>query len=178
MLRSIYFLLGLLLLTAPTVAQTLVNPLIKTGGGMYAVPEAEPIADEAMTYKIVADLSRAADKPDSLNPGLDRLARLVNLHIAAGISKAKLDIVAVIHNVAGPVILSDEAYRKRFGMANPNTALINELAANGVKIYICGQTLYGRKLNKETRNPNIRVAKAALLVLTTLELKGYAPISL
>ena len=75
-----------------------------------------------------------------------------------------------------PLILSDEAYKKKFGVPNPNTALINELAANGVKLYICGQSLYMRKLEKEPRNPAIRVTLSAMVLMTTLQSKGYVPI--
>ena len=75
-----------------------------------------------------------------------------------------------------PLILSDEAYKKKYGVNNPNTALINELTANGVKIYICGQSLYMRKMENEARNANIKVTLSAMLLMTTLQSKGYVMI--
>lgn len=157
-------------------AQKKVFPVIKTGGGMFEVPEAEPIADKKMKYKVLYEISKGADKPDSINSTLDKLARLVNLHLSAGIPKQNLDVVAVIHFQGTPLILTDEAYKKKFGVPNPNTALINELADNGVKFYICGQSLYMRKFDKEPRNPNIKVTLSAMLLMTTLQSKGYVPI--
>ncbi|WP_428658004.1 DsrE family protein [Runella sp.] len=152
------------------------TPFIKSGGSMYDVPEAEPIADKQMKYKILYEISKGADKPDSVNSTLDKLARLVNLHLSAGIPRQNLDVVAVVHFLGTPLILSDEAYKKKYGVANPNTALINELTANGVKLYICGQSLYMRKMESEPRNPNIKVTPSAMLLMTTLQSKGYVPI--
>lgn len=170
---GIYFLLvGFLLINFGSQAQKK-YPFIKSGGSMFEVPEAEPIADKEMKYKVLYEISKGADKPDTINATLDKLARLVNLHLSAGIPKQNLDVVAVVHFLGTPLILSDEAYKKKYGVNNPNTTLINELAANGVKIYICGQSLYMRKMENETRNPNIKVTLSAMLLMTTLQSKGY-----
>jgi intracellular sulfur oxidation DsrE/DsrF family protein len=169
--------LTFIVLSITVNAQQKKYPLIQSGGAMYEVPEAVPMADTKMKYKVIVELSKPADKPDSVNASLDKLTRLVNLHIAAGIPKENIDVVGVIHFLGTPMVLDDEAYQKKFGMVNPNTKLINELAANGVKFYVCGQSLRARKLADEKRNPNIKVAQSALLVLTTLQLKGYAVIN-
>jgi predicted peroxiredoxin len=170
---GIYFLLvGFLLISFAGQAQKK-YPFIKSGGSMFDVPEAEPIADKQMKYKVLYEISKGADKPDTINSTLDKLARLVNLHLSAGIPKQNLDVVAVVHFLGTPLILSDEAYKKKYDVNNPNTTLINELAANGVKIYICGQSLYMRKMEKEPRNANIKVTLSAMLLMTTLQSKGY-----
>ncbi len=148
--------------------------MIQSGGSMYEVPEAVPVADKQMKYKIIVDLSKASDKPDSINSAIDKLARLVNLHHEAGIPAKNLSIIAVFHFLATPNILDDEAYKKRFGINNPNTAIINELAQNGVKFYVCGQSLRARKLVEDKRNPNIQVAQSALLTFSTFQNKGYS----
>jgi intracellular sulfur oxidation DsrE/DsrF family protein len=59
-------------------------------------------------------------------------------------------------------------------MANPNTALINELAKNGVRFYVCGQSLRARKLVDEKRNEHIKVAQSALITFSTFQNLGYA----
>lgn len=149
-------------------------PAIKSGGGMYDVPEASPVADKKMEYKIIVDLSKASDRPDSVNSSLDKLARLVNLHIDAGIPRERLSIIAVFHFLGTSNIMTDEAYKKKFGVANPNTPLINELAKNGVRFYVCGQSLRARKMVDEPRNENIKVAQSALITFTTFQNMGYA----
>jgi intracellular sulfur oxidation DsrE/DsrF family protein len=157
-----------------TFAQKKIYPLIKSGGGMFIVPEATPLVDQKMQYKIIVDLSKASDKPDSVNASLDKLARLVNAHIEAGVPKENLSIIGVFHFLGTPVILEDEAYKSKFGMANPNTALINELAKNGVRFYVCGQSLRARKLVDEKRNEHIKVAQSALITFSTFQNLGYA----
>lgn len=155
-------------------AQKKVYPLIKSGGGIFEVPEATSVVDKKMKYKLIVDLSKASDKPDSVNASLDKLARLVNAHIEAGIPKENIDIIGVFHFLGTPIILEDEAYKKKFGMANPNTALINELSKNGVRFFVCGQSLRARKLVDEKRNESIKVAQSALITFSTFQNKGYA----
>ena len=67
---------------------------------------------------------------------------------------------------------------KKFNCPNPNTALINELAANGVKFFICGQSLRARKLTDEKRNPNFKVYLSAMLAISTYQLKGFVMVPL
>jgi intracellular sulfur oxidation DsrE/DsrF family protein len=148
-------------------------PAVKNGGGMYAVPEAEKIAEGNLVYKVVTEISEGVDKRDSLNPTLEKLARLVNLYRHAGVAKENAKIAIMIHFTATPIILSDEAHKKKFGVPNPNTALINEMAANGVTFYVCGQSIYKRKLVNEPRNPNIKVVLSAMYGVTTLQMQGY-----
>ena len=155
-------------------AQQRKYPAIKSGGGIFEVPEASPVVDKKMKYKIIVDLSKASFKPDSVNDSIDKLARLVNSHIEEGIPRENLSIVAVFHFTATPNILSDEAYQKKFGVINPNTLIINELARSGVRFYVCGQSLRARKLVDEPRNESIKVAQSAMITFTTFQNMGYA----
>ncbi|TDB57352.1 DsrE family protein [Arundinibacter roseus] len=160
------------------VAQTKSNPVIKAGGSVFAVPEAVPVADPKIAYKIVGDLMVGPEKPEELNPGLDRVARLFNAYSDAGISADKIKMVVVVHFKGTPLILDDEAYKKQFGVSNPNTALINELAEKGVDFYICGQSLRMRGFTDTPKNKHIKVTEAALIATTTYQLKGYALLNL
>jgi intracellular sulfur oxidation DsrE/DsrF family protein len=169
LLFSLIFLFSLIL-----KAQEQIFPAVKNGGGIFVVPEAESIGEWKQPYKIVTEISAGVEKRDSLNPTLDKLARLVNLYRQAGVEKGNVDIYVMIHFTATPIILSDEAHQKKFGVPNPNTALINEMAQNGVKFYVCGQSIYKRKLVKEPRNSNIKVILSAMYGITTLQMKGYA----
>jgi intracellular sulfur oxidation DsrE/DsrF family protein len=151
-----------------------IYPAIKNGGVIYNVPEAESVGEWKQPYKIVTEIMNGVDKRDSLNPGLERMARLVNLYRHAGVPSQNIDLVIMIHFTATPIILTDDAYRKRYGVPNPNTALINEMAANGVKFYVCGQSLYRRKFVNDPRNPSIKVVLSAMYGITTLQMQGYA----
>lgn len=177
-LKHSSLLLSLILFVCTVQAQNRINPVIKNGGGVFPVPEASPVADPSLNYGIVGDLMVGPEKPSELNPGLDRVARLFNAYSEAGIPADKIKMVVVVHFKGTPLIMNDEAYKKEFGIANPNTELINELAAKGVEFYVCGQSLRMRGYTDTPRNKNIKVTQAALIATTTYQLKGYALLSL
>ncbi len=170
--------LALLFSASLTFGQAKEFPVIKQAGGVFPVPEATPVADKKMAYKIVGDLMVGPEKPEELNPGLDRVARLFNAYAEAGIEPENIDMVVVVHFKGTPLIMNDAAYEKAFGVVNPNTALIDELAGKGVKFFVCGQSLRMRGYTDTPRNSNIKVTEAALVATTTFQLKGYAMLSM
>ena len=151
-----------------------INPVIKSSGGVFPVPEAISLVDAQTTYKIIGDLTTNSEKPDEMSPGLERAARLFNAYSEAGVPPSRIDMVIAIHFKATPIILSDAAYKEKFGVPNPNTATLNELAEKGVRFYICGQSLRMRGFTQTPRNPHIQVAHAALIVTTVFQQKGYS----
>lgn len=171
---KLILLVGLFLMSNFVMSQSKKFPVIQSGGGIFEVPEQTPVIDKKLKYNIVFDIHEGMPKPDSLNSGLERMARIVNLYTDAGVPKQNINVSAVFHFTASPVILSDDAYRARFGVNNPNTKILNELAEYGAEFYICGQSLRARKLVDTPRNPNIKVVSAAIVYLTTMELKGYS----
>lgn len=138
------------------------------------MPEKVEVADKKIKYKIVMDIHEGSPKADSLNAGLEKMARLINLYTDAGIPKENIDISAIFHFTATPVILTDDAHQTKFGVANPNTKVINEMAAWGAKFYVCGQSLRARKFVETPKNSNIKVVSSAMVYTTTMELKGYS----
>lgn len=171
-------LMGFFAVSTTTLAQERIFPAVKSSGGVFPVPEAAEVADPALVYKIVGDLMVGPEKPGDINPGLERIARLFNAYSEAGIAPEKIGVVVVVHYKGTPLILNDEAYKKQFGVANPNTALINELAEKGVEFYVCGQSLRMRGFTDTPKNPHIKVTHAALIATTTYQLKGYALLSM
>ncbi len=77
----------------------------------------------------------------------------------------------------GPVLkslLSDSAYRTRFGIENPNTELLDKLASAGVRFYVCGQSMAFGGVVKEELSDKAKVALSAMTMLTVLQSDGYA----
>jgi intracellular sulfur oxidation DsrE/DsrF family protein len=70
--------------------------------------------------------------------------------------------------------MSDQAYTKRYGIANPHSLLFEQLLDQGVKIVVCSQSMFKRKIAPEELAPGLEMATSALTVLTTYQLKGYA----
>jgi hypothetical protein len=89
------------------------------GGGGSASPGRE--------YKILFDITKAAEAPDEINPGLEHVARLINLFALAKIPPQKLKIVAVLHGRATAASLDDRYHREKYQRDNPNSKLIDAL---------------------------------------------------
>jgi intracellular sulfur oxidation DsrE/DsrF family protein len=109
-----------------------------------------------------------------VNPGLDHVARLLNLYALAGVPSDHLKIVLVVHGPATPIVMKNDAYRKLHQQDNPNSEIIHLLNGARVKLYICGQALAENKLEIASVNPEITLAVSALTVLIDYQLDGYA----
>jgi intracellular sulfur oxidation DsrE/DsrF family protein len=132
--------------------------------------------DANMTYKLLFDFSYGKPEIYSqglVNPGLEEICRILNLHSAAGIQDNKLDIVIILHGPATMTFLHEAAYRERFGKENANAALVKALQQKGVKLVVCGQTLQLRELDRSKLFPGIDVAFSARTTISTLSQKGY-----
>jgi intracellular sulfur oxidation DsrE/DsrF family protein len=155
-------------------AQEKINPVIKTYGQVFTVPDAGHRPDPKLEYKIVVELTENAEKPDTLNEYIEALATLINLHAAEGVPKEKIKLAVILRKSATYAVFGNEMYREKFKCDNPNLALLKELHAAGVEFYVCGQTMLRRKIDKAKLVPEATVASSGLTALTTFQLQGYA----
>ena len=149
-------------------------PAIEGYGGIKPLPEAANQPSVEAEYKAVFDVTKAAKSPEQPNPGLEHVARAVNVFASAGVPTEKLDLVVVVHGPATPSILNDSQYEKQFGQANPNTALIAALSEAGVTLHVCGQALAKRAFDQSWVNNEVDVALSALSDLVIFQNRGYA----
>lgn len=105
---------------------------------------------------------------------LINIARLMNLHAMGGVSEQNMQVVAVLHKDALWAVLSQEAYREKFGVDNPHIPLFQELKRHGVKLLVCSQSLFKREVPYQLVTPEVEVATSMLTTMTTYQLKGYA----
>lgn len=153
-------------------AQKAANPIIKNFGTIYEIPDAiNP--DTEIEYKVVIDLKTLQRDKESINPGLNNVARMMNLHGLGGVKPENLKVAVAIHGGATDVILNNEAYKKKYELDNPNLALIDELKEAGVELYVCGQSLLARQYPFEDVNKQINIGLSMLTVVTTYMHKGY-----
>ncbi|MEE4279246.1 MAG: DsrE family protein [Halieaceae bacterium] len=149
------------------------GPVIENYGPVMAVPEGAFAMQNDRQYKVVKDVSRSSDKPDELNRNFDAIARLLNMQARAGMPEEALEAAIVVHGPAVRDLLDDEEYKARFGIANPNTGLLDALAGAGVRIYVCAQTAAARGFATETLNPGVEVALSAMGAHIRLNEEGY-----
>jgi intracellular sulfur oxidation DsrE/DsrF family protein len=153
------------------------NPVIEEFGAIVWLPDASLQSATNIDYKVVFNVTNSAGQ-DKLNPGLERIARTVNLFSSAGVPPSRLHLVAVIHGPATPSILDDAHHREKFGVANPNTQLISALKKAGVQVMVCGQALAHFKFPAGWVDPQVETTLGALTAVILLQQQGYVLVPL
>lgn len=156
----------------------MIYPFLKGShlSGILPVESPDELSDYTGVYKLIFDFAvgNADDlKNGNINPGIQELIRIINLHKASGIPEDRMDIVVVIHGPGTMSFLGNDDYKKRFGISNPNLDLINQLKQKGIKLVVCGQTLALREIELDKMVTGMRKAYAARTTLSTYQLKGY-----
>ncbi|HJS54476.1 MAG TPA: DsrE family protein [Chitinophagaceae bacterium] len=178
-MKKINFLFCMLLVHAGVLgqmAQTKINPVIKSYGSVYHIPNAAHKPDPKINYKIIVELTENAAKPDSLNEYLEAIATLINLHAAEGVPKENIHVVVVLRKMATYAVFGNEMFKEKFKADNPNLELLKELHDAGTEFYVCGQTMVKRNISETKLVPQAKVASSVLTAITTYQLKGYTMI--
>ncbi len=175
-MKKTVLLIALLATTHFLVAQApqRVNPVIKSQGGIFEVPFAVERPDPSMVYNLIIEVERESEKPDTINWALNNVARLLNLHAVGGVPSSKMNVVLAIHGGASYTTMNNEQYRAKYKVDNPNLKLYEELQAAGVKMFVCGQSVINRKIDRTRMVPEVKPAVSMLTTVTTYQLKGYA----
>jgi intracellular sulfur oxidation DsrE/DsrF family protein len=138
------------------------------------VPDAKELPDKSLTYKILFDAEKGADKPGDVNPTLLTAGRYINTLAKYGVPPEHRQIVVVFHGDATEIILKNDTYKGRNnGQDNPNVAIIQALKKAGVDFRVCGQAVMGKKIDPATIQPEIQLDLWALTTITTLEMRGW-----
>ncbi|MEP0711539.1 DsrE family protein [Algoriphagus sp.] len=156
-----------------SIAQEAQYPIVKEYGGIYEVPEATERPDGSLEYFILVDMTTAASDNAEVSRWVDNIARMMNLHGLAGVTKDRLHVKVVVHGGAIATVMNNEEYKKRYEVDNPNIPVYKALKAAGAEILVCGQSLRARNLTKENVYDGVNVALSALTTVTTYAPKGY-----
>jgi intracellular sulfur oxidation DsrE/DsrF family protein len=156
-------------------------PAIKSAkwAGVVPVRPIDEMPDPNMQYKLLFEFSGFALKgQDStaktdINLALSEVARQINLHEANGIARKNMNVVIVAHAAALYCFLTNEKYKKKYGIDNPNIPLIKELQDYGVKMLVCGQAMTFFNLEMEDLVPGVKQVLTAQTVISSYQLKGY-----
>ena len=153
-------------------------PLIKDSkwSGVLPVEGITEKPDPTITYKLLMeDIFPIKDSLSAkeINGGMAEIGRIINLHVASGIPKNKLDVVVVVHGQALYALYTHSSYQKKYGINNPNIAMLDQLIKNGVRFIACGQAMQFFDVQKQDLDPRVRVSLTAQTVLSHYQLKGY-----
>ena len=163
----------ILLIPAIFNSQDWVTPVIKGYGKIKYSKNFAVQPDVNLHYKAVYKIT-SSEKREGINKGLNGIAHAINMLGCKNIKKESVDIVATIQGQATTVVLSDDAYEKKFGTKNPNTKVIELLSQYGVKLFVCSQATAYREIKSSDINQNITEALSGSSVLLNYQLNGYA----
>lgn len=155
-----------------------IYPLIKTAkmGGVVPIANPDEPIDPNIKYRLLMNFTQAATTPaksKEINGALAEVARIINLHIAAGVPKENLELVVIAHGSGLFSLLDQNHYHKKFKIDNPNEALVKELEDAGVKFLACGQAMKFLDIEKNDLLNGIKQAYSAKTVISTYSLKGF-----
>lgn len=167
-----------LLITTPVTAGAGDNgawqyPEIDGFGRMQPLPEAVNQPSPDKVHKALFDVTKPSKDKNKPNPGLDHVARAVNVFASADVPRNKRDFVVVIHGPATVSVLNDAQYEKHFDHKNPNRKLIAALREAGVTVHVCGQALAEHGFEQSWVDSNVDVALSALSDLVIYGNRGY-----
>ena len=151
-----------------------VYPVIKGYGPVQPLPHAAEQPSKDKVYKVVFDVTSGAKDHAKVAPGLDHVARAVNVFASAGVPVSHMKFVAVVHGPATASVLDNAQYHKQFGVDNPNIKLIAALRKAGVKVQVCGQALADNRIAHAWVNPDVTITLSALADLAIYGNAGYA----
>ena len=156
----------------PESPPTLQFPKIDTYGAVVALPSAEE--RPRVGGKVVFDTTAAAPGGKA-NRGLESAARLVNIYELEQMATDRPKIAVILHFNATASALNDSAHAKTTsGGPNPNRELVEKLLANGVEVWVCGQSLIRSGHALADVLPGIRVAHSAMVFNMNRQTDGWA----
>jgi intracellular sulfur oxidation DsrE/DsrF family protein len=137
-------------------------------------PNEHEMPDPSLTYKIVFDIGKASPKIDEANPGLTFISRFFNTLAKGGVPADHRKFVVVFHQEGTEIALNNAAYKAlKDGHDNPNIPLIHSMKQAGVDFRVCGQGVFGKKIDMATINPEIQIDQWAMTTMMNLQLRGY-----
>lgn len=167
--RLIVFVAALLLAPAAYADQSRFStgPVIAGYGPVADVEGAAPIPAHTR-FKVVFDVSEGAE-PGQVNHGIESAARFLNLHARAGVRLSDMRLAVVVRGSA----TRDVAVHPRPDENNANAALIADLIAHNVEVYVCGQSAAHYDVNASDLLPDVRLAYSAMTAHALLQQRGY-----
>lgn len=149
-------------------------PAIAKYGPVHPLPHAAVQPNKHHVYKALFDVTSGAKDASKPEPGLVHVARAVNVFASAGVPLKNLHFVAILHGPATPAILNNEAYKKKYGMDNPNIPVIDALRKAGVHVDVCGQALADLGFEHSEVYSKVRIDLSALATTVIYGDMGYA----
>jgi intracellular sulfur oxidation DsrE/DsrF family protein len=159
--------------TAPQPSLPLHFPQIEGFGSAIRLPDAGERPRPGGKVYFDTTAGAATGKP---NRGLESTARLVNLYALEDMRDACPQIAVILHFNATSAAFTDAAHARSGGGSNPSRELVEKLTANGVEVWVCGQSVIRSGHALDDVLPGIRIAHSAMVFNINRSADGWTAI--
>jgi intracellular sulfur oxidation DsrE/DsrF family protein len=150
-------------------------PAIIPGALPYVpIPGAKSPPDRSHVYKVIFDVTRAAENASRPVDGILFAATDISALRGQGVPAPNTRFALLFHGPSVDGLLNSAAYRAKHGVENPNLAMLAALKQMGVEIMVCGQFLGAMRIDPGTLSPDVAIAAEAYLTLIRYQNDGYA----
>jgi intracellular sulfur oxidation DsrE/DsrF family protein len=157
-----------------------VKPMIAGALPYVPIPGAAATPDRSHVYKVIFNVTQGAAQPDQPVAGILFAATDLSALRGQGVPQANTKFALIFHGPGGPALgavdalLNNQSYRAKFGVDNPNLAMLSALKQAGAEILVCGQFLGAMKIDLTTLSSDVTIASEAFLTLIRYQNNGYA----
>lgn len=143
----------------------------------------QPLQIAAQTgLKVVIQINYADTVPNGIAKQVLAAKNLFDQYAALGMQPGKdYDIAMIFRADGAQFLLTDKAYDSKVKTphpgGNPNRALLDEMARNGVKVYECGVAMRLKGYSTQDLLPYARVVVSGIGAMIDFEKSGYLSIT-
>ncbi len=149
------------------------GPIIADYGKVWQIEGQDYKIESDTELKVVFDIMNSPEDTSALNRSIETAARFLNMHAQNGVSKENMKVALVVHNKASKDIITNEAYKKRYGTDNPNAEMVQQLMDAGTDFIFCGQSSLSRDFPIEETISGVQLSLSAMTALIQLQNDGY-----
>ncbi|WP_350285687.1 DsrE family protein [uncultured Croceitalea sp.] len=173
MRKRIAYLIFILSCTILPAQEKKAGPIINDYGKVWQIENQDYQLEKEGTFKVVFDIMNSPKDYSQRNASIETAARFLNMHGQNGVTKSQMKVALVVHSKASKDIIANTAYKKRYGVENPNADMVQQLLDAGVEFIFCGQSSVSRNLPIEETIDGVQLSLSAMTALIQLQNQGY-----
>jgi len=150
-------------------------PAMISGAYPYVpIPGAAAAPDKSRVYKVIFNVTRASAKPEELVEGILFAATDLSALRGQGVPASNTKFALIFHGPAVDGLLDNADYQAKFGVSNPNLAMLSALKRAGADVLVCSQFIGAMKIDPAKLTADVSLASEAFITLITYQNNGYA----
>jgi intracellular sulfur oxidation DsrE/DsrF family protein len=129
--------------------------------------------------KVVVALNSDVLNGKGISQQVNNVANMVGDYTGsyAMVANQNFKIVAIGYGAGARWLLNDTAYMNKYGTTNPSAATVATLIGQGVKFYMCQNTMRGNNWKKDDLLPNVDMVTSGVTAVIDFQKRRYTYIA-